>query len=379
MEQHNWLPVLLQSAKCYRVLSAKCYYRVLSATMWWWVTVTGILIGSSYQGELTDLMSCCPYPSSPCSVQHGCCIQLCAALDQGLGLRSLSGGGSGGCCPPSDPCGETVEAGNCMLCDCEAWGEEDPFHFDTLSSGFNVGENNTTQPGPSDLGLERESGKGFEGTDAQDTKVSPFSGIELFGFQETSVNLTEGLGLRSGIANNDFSFDIPEKEEDEDEVSYLVSCCSSPSSPCSVQHTCCIQLCSALEPGLAVRGALDTGADGCCPQSDPCGEQLESGNCIHCNCNYDYYDTHPVGDTLRSSFGDSVDLSDYQDYGIVRESGHGFQGLEVKVGFTGNDLTGEGERFDRVNRDSGPADTEEGSGNGGEPIRAPVTQLWCQY
>ena len=105
-----------------------------------------------------------------------------------------------------------------------------------------------------------------------------------------------------------------------------------------------------------MRGALDTGSDGCCPESDPCGELLESGNCIHCNCNYDYYDTHPLGDSLRSSFGVALDLSDSQDYGVTRESGHGFQGLEVKLG-----ITGEEERFDRVNRESGPA-SEEGSG-----------------
>jgi len=274
-------------------------------------------------------------------------------------VRGLSDTQSDGCCPPSDPCGETVESGNCMLCDCDGWGEEDPFSFSSLRSGFNVEENNASNTGIG--GLERESGKDFQETD---TREQTIPGIELFGsFEETTFNHTQGLGLRSGLANNDFAFDIPEEkeEEEEDELSYLVSCCSSPSSPCSVQHTCCIQLCSALEPGLSVRGALDTGSDGCCPESDPCGELLESGNCIHCNCNYDYYDTHPLGDSLRSSFGVSLDLSDYQDYGVTRESGHGFQGLEVKVGITGNDFTGEGERFDRVNRESGPA-SEEGSG-----------------
>merc|ERR1712106_251856 len=141
----------------------------------------------------------------------------------------------------------------------------------------------------------------------------------------------------------------------QDEIKDLIGCCPSPTAPCSVQHTCCIQLCSALEPGLRVRSALDVGSDGCCPQSDPCGENLESGNCIHCNCNYDYYDNQPQGDTLRSSFGSDIDLAEYKDYGIERESGRGFEGLQVKVGFTGNGLKREeGERFDRVNRDSGP-------------------------
>merc|ERR1711971_23311 len=146
----------------------------------------------------------------------------------------------------------------------------------------------------------------------------------------------------------------------QNEIEDLRQCCPSPSDPCTVQHACCIQLCSALEPGLRVRGALDVGSDGCCPESDPCGEQLESGNCIHCNCNYDYYDTQPLGDSLRSGFSLDTDLSDYQDYGIQRESGKGFESLTVKVGITGNGLeTVEGERFDRVNRDSGPAATEE--------------------
>ena len=109
-----------------------------------------------------------------------------------------------------------------------------------------------------------------------------------------------------------------------------------------------------------MRGALDVGSDGCCPESDPCGEQLESGNCIHCNCNYDYYDTQPLGDSLRSGFSLDTDLADYKDYGIQRESGKGFEGLTVKVGITGNGLDmEEGERFDRVNRDSGPAATED--------------------
>ena len=93
-------------------------------------------------------MSCCPYPSSPCSVQHGCCIQLCSALDPSLGLRGLSNVGSDGCCPQDDPCGENVESGNCMLCDCDVLGEDDAlFLFGSLRSGFEVEGNNTGKSG----------------------------------------------------------------------------------------------------------------------------------------------------------------------------------------------------------------------------------------
>merc|ERR1739844_454659 len=88
----------------------------------------------------------------------------------------------------------------------------------------------------------------------------------------------------------------------ENEIEELKKCCPSPTDPCNVQHTCCIQLCSAQEPGLRVRGLSDVGSDGCCPETDPCGEQLESGNCIQCNCHYDYYDTVTQGDSLRSGF-----------------------------------------------------------------------------
>ena len=121
-----------------------------------------------------------------------------------------------------------------------------------------------------------------------------------------------------------------------------------------------------------MRGVSDVGSDGCCPESDPCGEQLESGNCIQCNCHYDY-DTVPEGDSLRSGFSLNIGDSEYKDYGIERESGNGFNELKVKVGITSNGLEREtGEVFDRVNRDSGPATTEdesehnaneEGSGN----------------
>ena len=135
-------------------------------------------------------------------------------------MRGLSDTQSDGCCPPSDPCGETVESGNCMLCDCDGWGEEDPFSFSSLRSGFNVEENNASNTGIG--GLERESGKDFQETD---TREQTIPGIELFGsFEETTSNHTQGLGLRSGLANNDFAFDLPheKEEEEEDELSYLV-------------------------------------------------------------------------------------------------------------------------------------------------------------
>eukprot|EP00092_Neocalanus_flemingeri_P053892 GFUD01063419.1.p1 GENE.GFUD01063419.1~~GFUD01063419.1.p1 ORF type:complete len:365 (+),score=98.65 GFUD01063419.1:293-1387(+) len=332
--------------------------------------VVFILIHASQENEIEDLMS-------PCSIQHGCCIQLCSALDPGLGLRGLSDVGSDGCCPPSDPCGDLLESGNCMLCNCEALEEYDT--FDTLRSAFGV-ENDTDVGVKLDEagidGLERESGKGFDDVDSKAGPKTRSAGLEfLTGLvfenlgRNSSNTSTGGIGLRSSL---DFAFDKIEEEEGE-EVTYLKQCCPSPSEPCNIQHSCCIQLCSALEPGLRVRGLSEVGSDGCCPDSDPCGEQLESGNCIQCDCHYDY-DTLPQGDSLRSAFSVNMDNSEYKDYGIERESGQGFEALQVKVGITSNGLDREiGETFDRVNRDSGPAEQEsegniieEGSGNATE-------------
>jgi len=313
--------------------------------------------------EIEDLISCCPYPASPCSIQHSCCIQLCSAKDSSLGVRGLSDTGTNdGCCPPSDPCGEKEESGNCMLCECDSYDDDDGlFFFDSLRSGFSDPNKNNTTSGLN--GLERISGKGFEESTTRSKGLQLLSGLIFDTPEANDSESNNTLGLRSNL---DFAFlnSINPEQEEGEEITYLRKCCPSSSEPCNVQHSCCIQLCSALSPGLGVRTALDVGSDGCCPESDPCGENLESGNCIHCNCNYDYYDTHPLDDTLRSGFSVGGDIAEYEDYGFERESGKSFDGLQVKVGFTENHLEGEdGLRFDRVHRESGPANTEDNEEN----------------
>jgi len=248
-----------------------------------------------------DLANCCPNPMEPCTVRHPCCIQLCSSLSVGVRLGEEYTDPSG-CCPDWDPCGE--EGNICRQCNCPERDLEEEL-------GVRI-HHNPWEEEQEEGGLERESGKEF--------LPSNFTVEE----EEGSGG---GLGVR---INTDFLFGLPVEEDEEyEEENPNTECCPTPSSPCAVRHPCCIKLCSLLS--LAVRGALGSSApyDGCCPDSDPCGELPESGNCIHCDC-HDYDMDFGVGVRI------SLDGEGWEEVqgggGLVRESGAPVEDSQVRLG-----------------------------------------------
>ena len=140
-----------------------------------------------------------------------------------LGLRGLTDGVPDGCCPDEDPCGEDLDSGNCMLCDCQVLEEEDQLLFDSLRSGFDSLANDTGING-----LVRESGKEVEPVKYKVGTKSSSSGLELIqglvfenvGRNTNTYNDTDGLGVRINLGSGDIVFD--KKEEEVEELSYLV-------------------------------------------------------------------------------------------------------------------------------------------------------------
>jgi len=171
------------------------------------------------------------------------------------------------------------------------------------------------------VSLERESGGKVEEMGSGDGDLDIFGG---------------GLGVRSGL---DLVFDsppsTPEPETDE-ELNFLRSCCPTPLFPCYVQHSCCISLCHISQGGLGARFGENERSGGCCPPEDPCGELLETGNCIQCDCPSHLEEEDDLltrgGWTSDPEESKIDDVKNGEEAGIARESGKNFIDLEIRFG-----------------------------------------------